>query len=82
MAVPRYMTAEEKRLARMWCDEDDTGVAEIARRLHRAESSIWRFLGDAEPTTRGVGRKPALSEADKDRLVAMVEDLVKKADTK
>ena len=46
MAVPRYMTAEEKRLTRMWRDEDDTDVAEIARRLHRSESSIWRFLGE------------------------------------
>ena len=81
MVVPRYMTAEEKRLARMWRDEDGVDVAEIARRLHRSESSIWRFLGDPEPAARGVGRKRALSEADKDRLVAMVDDLVQQADT-
>ena len=82
MAVPRYMTADEKRLARMWRDEDEVEVAEIARRLHRAESSIWRFLGDAEPGARGVGRKRALTDADKDRLVTLVEGLVKEADTK
>ena len=42
---PRYMSSEEKRLAKMWRDTDKESVAEIARRLHRNESSLWDFFG-------------------------------------
>ena len=69
-AQPRYMTECEKRLARLWYEEDGTQVAEIARRLRRNKSSIWELLGLEEDHERpGVGRKPALTDKDKDRLV-------------
>ena len=77
---PRYMTDCEKRLARLWHEEDETPVEEIARRLRRNRSSIWELLGLDEGTERaGVGRKPALTEDDKTRLVTLTENLVKKA---
>ena len=76
---PRYMSPCEQRLARMWLDEDEEAVSEIARRLRRSESTLWRFFGDPE-APRGVGRKPALTEADKDRLLALTERMVEEAD--
>ena len=79
---PRYMTDCEKRLARLWYNEDETSVEEIARRLRRNKSSIWDLLGDEEGAIRGVGRKAALDEQDKDRLVALTEAMVKKANVR
>ena len=79
---PRYMTAEECRLAKLWRDEDQESVAEIARRLRRNESSIWDFLKLADGVPRGVGRRAALSDEDKTRLVRMVEQMVREANTR
>ena len=77
---PRYMTSCERRLARLWYEEDETPVEEIARRLRRGRHTIWRMLGEEEGQERpGVGRKPALTEGDKDRLVEHIAGLVKKA---
>jgi hypothetical protein len=76
------MSDEEKRLARMWSEEDDVPIAEIARRLHRNTSSLWELLGEDEDAVRGVGRAASLTEKDKDRLVALVDDMVEKADTR
>ena len=41
---PRYMSGEEKRLAKLWRYTDKVHVAEIARRLHRNESTLWDFF--------------------------------------
>ena len=73
---PRYMTDCEKRLARLWHNEDKTPVEEIAHRLRRNKSSIWDLFGEEEGVVRGVGRKPALDEGDKDRLVELTESMV------
>ena len=78
-AQPRYMSDCEKRLAKTWYNDDDIAVEEIARRLRRNPSSIWESLGIDETATRGVGRKAALSEKDKDRLVKLTEKMVKKS---
>ena len=72
----------EKRLAKTWYNDDDIAVEEIARRLRRNPSSIWESLGIDETATRGVGRKAALSEKDKDRLVKLTEKMVKKANVR
>jgi hypothetical protein len=77
---PRYMSDCEKRLAKLWHAEDEESVEEIARRLRRDRCTIWRLLGLPEGTERtGVGRKAAMGEEDKDRLVVHVDKLVKKA---
>ena len=78
-AQPRYMSDCEKRLAKTWYNDDGIAVEEIARRLRRSPSSIWESLGIDETATRGVGRKAALSEKDKDRLVKLTEKMVKKS---
>ena len=80
---PRYMTDDEKRLARMWANEDGVAIEEIARRLRRNRSSIWELLSYGHHDDRpGVGRKPALAESDKDRLVRLVDTMVEKADVR
>ena len=79
---PRYMDETEIRLAMRWKEEEDIPVAEIARRLGRTRSSIWRLFGDAPAMKVGVGRKAKLSEEDKDRLVKLVCSMVKTADTR
>ena len=79
MQQPRYMTDCEQRLARLWYNEDNTSVEEIARRLRRNKSSIWGLFSGGEATVRGVGRKAALDEDDKDRLVALTDSMVKTA---
>ena len=76
------MSSEEARLARLWRETDGESVPEIARRLHRNESSIWDLFGTPKDAPRGVGRHPALTEEDKDRLVALVTKMVKTADTR
>ena len=77
---PRCMSNCERRLARLWYEEDETPVEEIARRLRRGRHAIWRLLGEEEgQERRGVGRKPVLTEEDKDRLVQHINGLVKKA---
>ena len=81
-AQPRYMSDCEKRLAKTWYNDDDIAVEEIARRLRRNPSSIWESLGIDETASRGVGRKAALSEKDKDRLVKLTEKMVKKANVR
>ena len=78
---PRYMTDCERRLALEWYNKDELAVEEIARRLRRSTTAIWDLLGeeDGEGETRGVGRKAALTEEDKDRLIEHTETLVKLA---
>ena len=79
MEQPRYMSPCEIRLALMWKNEDGESVEEIGRRLRRHVSTRWRLL-EAPEIDRGVGRKPALIEQDKDRLVALTERMVERAD--
>ena len=83
MQQPRYASDEEIRLARMW-KQDGVAVAEIARRLKRHESSVWRVFKRpaAADASRGVGRRRKLSDADTDRLLQLVYDMVETADTK
>ena len=52
------MDATEQRLAQTWRQEEDLPVAEIARRLGRSASAVWRFLGE-DPGARA--RPPCLS---------------------
>ena len=78
MEQPRYMSPCEIRLALMWKNEDGESVEEIGRRLRRHVSTLWRLL-QAPEIERGVGRKPALTEQDKDRLVALTERMVERA---
>ena len=52
-----YMTPMEKRLARLWHEEDQVAVEEIGRRLRRDQSTIWRnlsgeFDGDSRSRTQ------------------------------
>ena len=79
------MCAFEKRLARLWHEEDGIAAEEIGRRLRRDKSSIWRNL-DVDDEGRderpGVGRKAALTEQDKDRLVSHAERLVEQANVR
>ena len=62
---PRYMDGSEIRLARHWWEEDDVSVAEIARRLRRSPSSLWRLFGGEASASKGVGRKAKLTDLDK-----------------
>ena len=79
-AQPRYMSDCEKRLVDVWYEEDKEAVEEIARRLHRNRSSIWEHLGQKPGTVRArVGRKPSLTEDDKDRLVKLIEKMIETA---
>lgn len=79
---PRYMSECEIRLARTWYNHDGIKVEEISRRLRRDSSSIWRHLGSDATEVRGVGRKPSLTEKDKDRLVKLTEKMVRKANVR
>ena len=72
----------EKRLARMWIKEEGESVEEVARRLRRNRSSIWELLADDLDERPGVGRKVALTEEDKDRLVVLTDKLVERADVR
>ena len=81
-AQPCYMSDCEIRLAKTWYNDDGIKVEEIARRLRRNPGSIWRSLGNDETVSRGVGRKVALSEKGKDRLVKLTEKMVKKANVR
>ena len=78
---PRYMDGSEIRLARHWWEEDDVSVAEIARRLRRSPSSLWRLFGGEASASKGVGRKAKLTDLDKDRLEKLVASMVKKSNT-
>ena len=73
----RYMDLTERRLAKTWKDEG-VEVEEIARRLQRDKTSIWPALKQAGPPV-GVGRKGALTENDKTRLVVLTEKMVQEA---
>ena len=39
------MSSEEARLARLWRETDGESVPEIARRLHRNESHLYKAKG-------------------------------------
>ena len=53
---PRHVIACERRLARMWVQEDGETVKEIAQRLRRSRSSTWNLLTDELDERVGVGR--------------------------
>ena len=76
---PPRMSAEEKRLALMWKQEDGISPANIANRLHRQISTITRFLGQEAPS-KPIGQPPALTKEQVDRLERTVNDMVAKAD--
>ena len=57
-------------------------MEEVARRLRRNCSSIWDFLARELDERVDVGRKKALDESGKDRLVALTDKMVKKADVR
>ena len=76
---PRYLSPCEIRLALLRFNEDEESVEEIGRRLRRCVSTLWRLFGNPG-AERGVGRKAALSEGDKERLVKLTEDMVDEAD--
>ena len=76
------MTDCEKRLARAWHAAEGVAVEEVARRLRRNRSSIWDLLADEFDERPGVGRKPSLTESDKDRLVALTDKRVEEADVR
>ena len=78
----RYMIFCEKRLARLWVQDDGESVEEVARSLRRNRSSIWDLLADELDERVGIGRKKALDESGKDRLVALTDRTVKKADVR
>ena len=73
------MSPCEIRLALLWKHEDEVSVEEIGRRLRRDVTTLWRLFKDPE-VAHGVGRKPALTDQDKDRLVHVAEKIVEKAD--
>ena len=80
-AMPRTftkMSSEEIRLAQMWFEHDAKKPAEIAELLHRNKSTITRHCVKLV-VKKKQGRKPALSEAQKDQLVKKVEYMIKKA---
>ena len=79
---PRYMIACEKRLARLWVQDNGESVEEVARSLRRNRSSIWDLLADELDERVGIGRKKALDESGKDRLVALTDRTAKKADVR
>ena len=71
------MDLTERRLTETWKAEG-VEVEEIARRLQRDKTSIWRALKKAEPPA-GVGRKMALTDDDKTRLAFLTAKTVQEA---
>ena len=57
-------------------------VEEVARRLRRDRSSIWHLLAHELDERVGVGRKKAIDESGKGRLVALADMMAKKADVR
>ena len=70
------MTDCEKRLARIWATGEGIVVEEVARLLRRNRSCIWELLADEFDERLGVGRRPSSTATDKDRLVALTENMV------
>ena len=60
------MDATELRLAQTWRQEEDLPGAEIARRLGRSTSAVWRFLGE-DPGARAGPPGPSVVEGFSDR---------------
>ena len=52
-AQQRYMTSEEKRLARTWFEEDAEDAIEIANRLRRDPAAIRRPFRGKPVESRG-----------------------------
>ena len=71
-AQQRYMTSEEKRLARTWFEED-------ANRLRRDPIAIRRYLKSGSIEAMRSVRPCAVSEQQIDRLLNLVNAKVKKA---
>ena len=72
------MSSEEIRLARMWSKEDKMKPKKIANLLHRDKSTLTRLLV-MKTIKKGRGRRRILTEAQVDRLVIILENLINKA---
>ena len=81
ITMAKHMSAEEARLVRLWYDVDEKQPSEIAELLHRAKSTITRFL-KKPATVEPVGRQRAFTEEKLKALEAKLEEMVKKADGK
>jgi len=73
------LSSEEIRLAKQWYVEDEETPAIIAERLGRDKSTLTRLLIKRAPRT-APGRKPLLTEAQKDRLEKKLKSMILKAD--
>ena len=77
---PRYMNLTERRFSKT-SKEEGVEVEEIACRLQRDKTSIWRALQRAEPPA-GVRRMMALTDDDKTRLAVLTEKMVQGANAR
>ena len=79
---PPRMTACEKRLARVWSEDDGLGPKEIGRRLHRHHGPISRLLaGPLQSAPQGPGQPRKLSKEKIDKIVKLTDDMIDAADT-
>ena len=72
------LSSEEIRLAKMWFHEDGKEPSEIAALLRRDKSTFTRLLCQ-ELERKKDGRPRALTEAQIDRMVETMEDMIIKA---
>ena len=75
---PPQMSADEKRLALMWHAKDGIGPTAIAARLRRIPHAISRLLA-APPERNPVGRPRRLTKQKIDKLIKLVDRMVKEA---
>ena len=76
---PPRMTPDEKRIIRDMHFERGMKPADIARDLGRDPSCVGRLLAQKK-APNPIGRRPALSEAQIDRAVQVLEEMVDKAE--
>jgi transposase len=76
---PPRMSQEEKRIARDMAFTQGMTPADVARRLHRSLSTITRLFAQRHPP-KPIGRPPALTEGQVDRLENILNEMVDKAD--
>lgn len=77
-AQPPRMTPDEKRLVRDMAHERRMSPSQIAKAIGRNLSSVCRLLAQKLPTK--MGRPQCLKPAQVDRLVKLVDGMVKDAD--